>query len=50
MKKLILSLAALAFATYLFSQDDSKDDTSAVKQDTVVIVHDGLKNNSQLKY
>lgn len=40
MKKLILSLAALAFATYLFSQDDSKDDTSAVRQDTVVSVHE----------
>lgn len=42
MKKLILSLAALAFATYLFSQDDSKDDTSAVKQDTVVLAQEGL--------
>lgn len=41
MKKLILSLAALAFATYLFSQDDSKDDASVVKQDTVVMVQDG---------
>ncbi|HXJ99106.1 MAG TPA: hypothetical protein VNJ50_09680 [Gelidibacter sp.] len=40
MKKLILSVAALAFATYLFSQDDSKDDTSAVKQDTVLLVHE----------
>ncbi|MEO8773993.1 MAG: hypothetical protein ABI371_06665 [Gelidibacter sp.] len=50
MKKLILSLAALAFATYLFSQDDSKDDSSAVKQETVVIVHDGMKNNSKLNF
>ena len=50
MKKLILSLAALAFATYLFSQDDSKESNSAVKQDTVVIVHDGFKNNSKLNY
>ena len=49
MKKLILSLAALAFATYLFSQDDSKDDTSAVTKNTVVVLHDGLKNNSKLK-
>ncbi len=50
MKKLILSLAALAFATYLFSQDDSKDDNSAVKQNTVVIVNDGFKTNSKLTY
>ncbi len=50
MKKLILSLAALAFATYLFSQDDSKDDNSAVKQNTVVVAHDGHKNNSKLNY
>lgn len=50
MKKLILSLAALAFATYLFSQDDSKDNNSAAKQDTVVDDPDGLKNNAQLDY
>ena len=50
MKKLILSLAALAFATYLFSQDDSNNNTSAVKQDTVVIVNDGVKNNPILKF
>ena len=43
MKKLILSLAALAFATYLFSQDDSQNDTSAVNHVTVAIVKDGHK-------
>lgn len=43
MKKLILSLAALAFATYLFSQDDSQNDTSVVKQDSVAVVHDVVK-------
>ena len=47
MKKLILSLAALAFATYLFSQDDSKDVTD-VQQDTVVQVQDGFRTDSQL--
>ncbi len=47
MKKLILSLAALAFATYLFSQRDSNDDTPVMKQDTVVIVHDGIQKTSQ---
>lgn len=49
MKKLILSLAALAFATYLFSQDDSNDDAPAVKQNTVVVTHDGVKKDAQFK-
>lgn len=50
MKKLILSLAALAFATYLFSQGDSNDDAPVMKKDTVVIVQDGLQDMAQLKY
>lgn len=50
MKKLILSLAALAFATYLFSQDDSSDDAGTVKQNTVVTVNDGIKTKAQFKY
>ncbi|MCL8006351.1 hypothetical protein [Gelidibacter japonicus] len=50
MKKLILSLAALAFATYLFSQGDSNDDAPVMKQDTVVIVHDGIQKNAQLGF
>lgn len=50
MKKLILSLAALAFATYLFSQDDSSDDAVSAKQDTVVIVNDGIQKNAHFKY
>ncbi len=32
MKKLVLSLAALAFATLLFSQGDSNDAQDTVKQ------------------
>ncbi len=50
MKKLILSLAALAFATYLFSQDDSKDDTSAVNKTTVVVLHDGLNKGPKVGF
>ena len=50
MKKLILSLAALAFATYLFSQGDSNDDAPVMKKDTVVIVHDGFQKTAQFKY
>lgn len=50
MKKLILSLAALAFATYLFSQDDSTDDAVTVKQSTVVIAHEGFQKNAQFNY
>ncbi|HLT33937.1 MAG TPA: hypothetical protein VKZ98_09120 [Aquaticitalea sp.] len=36
MKKLLLSLAALAFATLLFSQQNSKIAKDKVSQDTVV--------------
>jgi hypothetical protein len=36
MKKLILSLAALAFATLLFSQGDSNDAQDTVKQNEVL--------------
>lgn len=50
MKKLILSLAALAFATYLFSQGDSNDDAPVMKHDTVVIVHDGVQKKAQLGF
>lgn len=49
MKKLILSLAALAFATYLFSQDESSD-ASEMNQDSVVIIHDGFQNDSKLAF
>ncbi len=38
MKKLILSLAALAFATMLFSQGDSNDAQDTVKNDAVIKV------------
>lgn len=50
MKKLILSLAALAFATYVFSQDDSNENASAVKQNTVVIIQDGFQKNAQFNF
>ena len=36
MKKLILSLAALAFATLLFSQGESNDVQDTVKKDTAI--------------
>ncbi len=36
MKKLLLSVAALMFATLLFSQDDSKDVKDNLTQDDVV--------------
>ena len=36
MKKLLLSLAALMFATLLFSQADSNDDNNDLSQDNVV--------------
>lgn len=49
MKKLILSLAALAFATFLFSQDDSND-ASEVNQNSVVKVQNKLENDSQLRF
>ncbi|RAJ18675.1 hypothetical protein LX77_03778 [Gelidibacter algens] len=49
MKKLILSLAALAFATFLFSQDDAND-APEVKQDSVVIIKDGLQNDTKLAF
>lgn len=47
MKKLILSLAALAFATFLFSQDDS-DEASDVNQNTVVSIQKEAHNDSRL--
>lgn len=49
MKKLILSLAALAFATFLFSQEDTND-TPEASQDSVVIMKDGFQNNSELPF
>lgn len=36
MKKLLLSVAALMFATLLFSQDDTKDVSENLTQDNVV--------------
>lgn len=36
MKKLLLSVAALMFATLLFSQDDSSDVNESLTQDDVV--------------
>lgn len=39
MKKLILSLTALAFATLLFSQGDSNDMQDNVKKDTAINTH-----------
>ena len=36
MKKLLLSVAALMFATLLFSQDDSNDVQDDLTQDSVV--------------
>lgn len=36
MKKLLLSVAALMFATLLFSQDDSQDVNENLTQDDVV--------------
>ncbi|WP_161791964.1 hypothetical protein [Psychroserpens jangbogonensis] len=36
MKKLLLSVAALMFATLLFSQDDSSDVNESLTQDEVV--------------
>ena len=49
MKKLILSLAALAFATYLFSQADSNDAID-VNQSSVVKIQNKFQNDSQLRY
>lgn len=46
MKKLLLSLAALAFATLLFSQDDSKDNKDNASKDAVVKVESGIKTAS----
>lgn len=50
MKKLILSLAALAFATYLFSQDDSSESAPASNQDTVVVVKSTPQNDARFKH
>lgn len=47
MKKLILSFAALAFATYLFSQDDSSNATENDKY-SAVIIQDGFQHDTQL--
>jgi len=38
MKKLLLSVAALMFATLLFSLGDSSDDNKEVSQDNPVVV------------
>ncbi len=46
MKKLLLSLAALAFATLLFSQDDSKDNKGDASKDAVVKIENGFKSGS----
>lgn len=43
MKKLILSLAALAFATLLFSQGNTNDDQDNVKKDAVVNIQTGYQ-------
>lgn len=49
MKKLILSLAVLTFATFLFSQEDSNDAREA-NQKSMVITHDGLQNDTKLVF
>ncbi|MCK0123485.1 hypothetical protein MWU76_03635 [Gelidibacter sp. F2691] len=50
MKKLILSFAALAFATYLFSQDDSDNATEIDKYSSAVVVQDGFHNGAKLQH
>ncbi|MBJ7879410.1 hypothetical protein [Gelidibacter salicanalis] len=47
MKKLIISFAALAFATYLFSQDGS-DNATEINQYSEVITQDGFQNVTKL--
>lgn len=46
MKKLLLSLAALMFATLLFSQDDSNDVKDNLTQEDVVKTEMGLHAES----
>ena len=46
MKKLLLSVAALMFATLLFSQDDSNDVKENLKQDDVVKSEMGIHAES----
>jgi hypothetical protein len=46
MKKLLLSVAALMFATLLFSQDDSSDDNESLSQDNVVMAKSSYKAES----
>ncbi|TDU42715.1 hypothetical protein BXY82_0108 [Gelidibacter sediminis] len=48
MKKLILSFAALAFATYLFSQDDSDNATEKDSYSAAVVMQDGFHNDTKL--
>lgn len=43
MKKLILSLAALAFATLLFSQGNKNDNQDNIKKDAVVTIQTGYQ-------
>jgi hypothetical protein len=38
MKKLLMSVAALVFATLLFSLEDSSDDKKEVSQDNPIVV------------
>ena len=45
MKKLLLSVAALMFATLLFSQDDSNDVNDDLTQDNVVKTEARFKQN-----
>ena len=46
MKKLLLSVAALMFATLLFSQDDSNDVKENLSQDDVVKSEMGIHTES----
>jgi len=46
MKKLLLSVAALMFATLLFSQDDSNEVKDELTQDNVVKIEAGFQAES----
>ncbi|NRA91823.1 MAG: hypothetical protein HRU26_03910 [Psychroserpens sp.] len=46
MKKLLLSVAALMFATLLFSQDDTKDVTEDLTKNDVVKTEVSLQTGS----
>ena len=46
MKKLLLSVAALMFATLLFSQDDSNEVKDDLTQDNVVKIEAGFQAES----